>query len=76
MISDSNASRNILAEYRVALLEGGGEVEIWKGNMEDRTEKPQEPVEAPSAVAQINVDLNHIWMMEGGEPRFDFVEEL
>ena len=46
--------------------------------MKERTEKPKEPVEleALSAAAENKVDLDYIWMMEAGEPRFDFDEEL
>ena len=44
--------------------------------MKDRTEKPREPVEAPSAMAQTKVDLDHVWMMEVGEPRFNSEREM
>ncbi|KAK9418032.1 hypothetical protein SUNI508_08461 [Seiridium unicorne] len=35
----SNAARNLLAKYRVGIIRGGGEVEIWRLRSEKRLEK-------------------------------------
>lgn len=35
----SNAARNLLAKYRVGIIRGGGEVEIWRQRSEKRLEK-------------------------------------
>lgn len=34
----SNAARNLLAKYRVGIIRGGGEVEIWKVRAQKRAE--------------------------------------
>lgn len=34
----SNAARNLLAKYRVGIIRGGGEVEIWKTRLAKRAE--------------------------------------
>lgn len=34
----SNAARNLLAKYRVGIIRGGGEVEIWKARAAKRAE--------------------------------------
>jgi stearoyl-CoA desaturase (delta-9 desaturase) len=35
----SNAARNLLAKYRVGIIRGGGEVEIWRLRSEKRLDK-------------------------------------